>query len=176
MDRNSKYKIPLRRKILLGVASIWEKRKGLDFFIELSNCISEDYIIVLVGLNKWQMYTMPQNIIGIGRTENREELSVLYSAAHIFINPSMEESFSLVTVEAMACGTPVIALDTSAVKELIDVQSGIVLRENRVTDYLEAIKNIELSKLQEQRIAETALKYSKQRMTEEILQLYKEQV
>ena len=59
-----------------------------------------------------------QNIIGIGRTENREELSVLYSAAHIFINPSMEESFSLVTVEAMACGTPVIALDTSAVKEL----------------------------------------------------------
>ena len=88
----------------------------------------------------------------------------------------MEESFSLVTVEAMACGTPVIALDTSAVKELIDVQSGIVLRENRVTDYLEAIKNIELSKLQEQRIAETALKYSKQRMTEEILQLYKEQV
>lgn len=172
----SKYKIPLRRKILLGVASIWEKRKGLDFFIELSNCISEDYIIVLVGLNKWQMYTMPQNIIGIGRTENREELSVLYSAAHIFINPSMEESFSLVTVEAMACGTPVIALDTSAVKELIDVQSGIVLRENRVTDYLEAIKNIELSKLQEQRIAETALKYSKQRMTEEILQLYKEQV
>lgn len=38
--------------VLLGVASIWDKRKGLEDFVQLYNMISEDWVIVLVGLSK----------------------------------------------------------------------------------------------------------------------------
>lgn len=168
-----KYDIPTDRKILLGVASIWENRKGLRIFIDLSHRIGYDeYIIVLVGLNRHQLNTLPRNIIGIRRTDDKSDLAALYAAAHIFINPSMEESFSLVTVEAMACGTPVIALDNSAVKELVDVDCGLILHENSVKEYLKAIKLIEIRDLSRDRIAQKALKHDKSIMTKKVLELY----
>ena len=100
-----KYGIPDDKKIILGVASIWEPRKGLNDFLELATTLGDNYRIVLVGLSKRQKEKLPGNIIGILRTENREELAQIYTRADIFINPSWEETFSLVTVEAMACGT-----------------------------------------------------------------------
>ena len=115
---------------------------------------------------------MPSNIIGIEHTENKADLAVLYSMAHIFINPSMEESFSLVTVEAMACGTPVIALGTSAVKELVDADCGIILQENRVEEYVKAVREIEARNLSRELIAQKALRYSKECMTKKVLELY----
>ena len=39
------------KKIILGVASVWDKRKGLDDFIELSTMLDDNYKIVLVGLD-----------------------------------------------------------------------------------------------------------------------------
>ncbi|MBD5494019.1 MAG: glycosyltransferase [Lachnospiraceae bacterium] len=169
-----KYNIPSNKKILLGVASIWEKRKGLDLFISLAEQIPEKYIIVLVGLTPRQIKRMPKSIIGLVRVESKEELAILYSSSQIFINPSMEESFSLVTVEAMACGTPVIALDTSAVKELVDTESGIVLSENKPEAYIDAIQRIENAEMRREKIAESACKYSKERMVDRVLQLYRE--
>lgn len=120
IDVLKKYNIPNNKEIILGVAAIWDKRKGLDDFIELSRYIDNNYQIVIIGLNKKQIDKLPKSIIGIERTENIEELSNLYTIAKVLFNPSKEETFSLVTVEAMACGTPVIAYDNSAVKELID--------------------------------------------------------
>lgn len=169
-----RYRIPMQKKILFGVAGIWEKRKGLDLFVDLAKDITEDYVIVLVGLTRGQMRKMPENIVGLERTENREELAVLYSASWIFVNPSVEESFSMVTIEAMACGAPVIALDTSAVKELVDEESGVILKANQPQAYLEAIAHIEKIGMPRERIAEKANRYSKERMVKSILDLYAE--
>lgn len=111
-------------------------------------------------------------MIGIERTEDKSELVALYSAAHIFMNPSMEESFSLVTVEAMACGTPVIVLDTSAVKELVDEECGVILHENSIKNYLEAVMVIEEGNLQREIIAKKAYRYDKGYMVKKIMELY----
>lgn len=124
-----KYNIPYNKKIILGVAAIWDKRKGLDDFIELSREISDDTIIILIGLNAKQIESLPNNIIGIKRTENIEELVKLYNVADILFNPSKEETFSLVTAEAMACGTPALVYDNSATKELIPNFAGVVASE-----------------------------------------------
>lgn len=170
----AKYNIPDNKKILLGVASVWEKRKGLDTFIELSSAMGSEYAIALVGLSKRQIHSMPSGIIGIERTENKSDLAILYSLAHIFINPSMEESFSLVTVEAMACGTPVIVLDTSAVKELVCPDNGIVLSEYGVADYNEAIVRLERLGLTSEQVAKTAQKYDVRKVMSEMVSLYGE--
>lgn len=119
IDIRRKYSIQKEKKIILGAASVWNERKGLEDFIKLSEVLEKDYIIVLVGLNKKQIKQLPSNIIGIERTENINELANLYTQADVFFNPSKEETFSLVTVEAMACGTPVVAYDYSAPSELI---------------------------------------------------------
>ena len=170
-----KYDILADKKILLGVASVWDERKGLDDFIELAKVIDHNvYQIVLVGLSPLQIKRLPHNMVGIVRTENRQELASLYSRADIFVNPSKEESFSLVTVEAMACGTPVIVLDTSAVKELVDSECGIVLKDNRTETYLEAIKAVEKKNFKRTAVRMCAEKYDQRNMAKQIVALYDE--
>lgn len=168
-----KYNISQNKKMVLGVASIWEERKGLGTFINLAKELDEDYVIVLVGLNKYQVNKMLPNMIGIERTENKEELAELYSRADVFLNPSEEESFSLVTIEAMACGTPVVALDSSAVKELVNDENGIVLHEPRTEDYMRAILVCEKKKEKAKGISESVQKYSSKNMTDAVLEMYK---
>lgn len=167
-----KYMISRNKKILLGVASVWDKRKGLHDFLRLSEKLPTEYQIVLVGLNKFQMQQVSPSIIGIERTEDVEDLVALYSMAHIFINPSVEESFSLVTVEAFACGTPVIVLDSSAVKELVSNENGVVLNEHETQDYLQAISYLESLGLTRTQIAATAQKYDATEAAAKVVRLY----
>jgi putative colanic acid biosynthesis glycosyltransferase len=130
------------RYMILGVASPWSPRKGLNEFIDLSKEIDENKVIVLVGLNEKQIDTLPENIIGLGRTESQKELADLYSTADLFINLSTEESFGLTTAEALACGTPVIVLNSTASPELVDTETGIVVEKNDLKGLINAILEI----------------------------------
>lgn len=105
------------KKVILGVASVWDKRKGLDIFIELSKQLDNEYQIVLIGLNKKQIKNLPNNIIGITRTENVEELVKWYSAAEVFFNPTLEDNYPTVNLEAIACKTPVVTFNTGGSPE-----------------------------------------------------------
>ncbi|WP_279159650.1 glycosyltransferase [Thomasclavelia cocleata] len=115
-DIKKQYNIE-NKKIILGVASVWDKRKGLDTFIELSKQLNSEYQIVLIGLNKKQIKTLPKNIIGISRTENIRELVKWYSAAEVFFNPTLEDNYPTVNLEAVACGTPVVTFNTGGSPE-----------------------------------------------------------
>lgn len=167
-----KYHVPSGNRVLLGVANIWNARKGLDDFGALAEVLPDEYHIVLVGLTKRQIRKLPDHITGIERTDNLEELVKIYSGADVFINPSLEESFSLVTVEAMACGTPVIVLNTSAVKELVDDRCGLVLSEHRPQDYISAIRELSNRNLSGADVRACAEKYSIVNMTKEVLEAY----
>ena len=162
------------KKILLSVASIWDERKGLKDLVALSDKLSDDYVMVIVGLSKHQISRLPKGVIGITRTENIDELVSLYSRANIFINPSLEESFSLVTVEALSCGCPCIVLDTSAVAELVNDDNGVVLHSHKPEDYLDAIKSIENRGYSRESVRATALKYDNKYMLEGYMRLYGE--
>lgn len=100
------------KKIILGVASVWEERKGFDDFIKLSEKLNEEYRIVLVGVSKEQIALLPKNILGIERTNNATELAEIYTAADVFVNPTYEDNYPTVNLEAQACGTPVITYKT----------------------------------------------------------------
>lgn len=105
------------KKIILGVASGWGKRKGLGAFEMLSGLLPQDYQIVLVGLSKKQITRLPKNIIGIERTNKPQELAMLYSAAEVFVNPTLEDNYPTTNLEAIACGTPVITYNTGGSPE-----------------------------------------------------------
>lgn len=115
------------RKILLGVSFEWEARKGLDVFIELAQRLPKDYQIVLVGTNSKVDKLLPGNIISIHRTQDQRELAEIYSSADLFLNPTREENYPTVNMEALACGTPVLTFCTGGSPEIIDETCGAVV-------------------------------------------------
>jgi len=128
------------KHLILGVASVWEKRKGLQDFIKLNELLKENFKIMLVGLNEKQIKTLPSNIIGVKRTESQEELAQIYSRADIFFNPTYEDNFPTTNLEAMACGTPVITYDTGGSPESITEETGFIVTKGNLNAALEKIE------------------------------------
>lgn len=126
--------------VILGVATTWEKRKGLEDFIALSKILDEGYLMILIGLDEKQIETLPNSIIGLKRTESQEELCELYAASDLFMNLSVEETFGLTTAEAMACGTPTIVYNATASPELVNEEVGFVVEKNDIGGLLIAIE------------------------------------
>ncbi len=106
------------KKLLLGVATSWSDRKGLQDFVKLSQMLGGEYQIVLMGLTQKQIKKMPKNILCLPRTNSKEELAQIYTAADLFLNLSREETFGLTTVEALSCGTPAVVYKGTACEEI----------------------------------------------------------
>lgn len=129
--------------IILSVASVWNKGKGLDQFIALSKRLQEDEMIVLIGVTPNQKKCLPENVIAIPAVSDQTVLAQWYSAADVYINFSIEETFGLVVAEAMACGTPAIVMNSTACPEVVDADTGFVvepLEIDAVQDAIEMIK------------------------------------
>lgn len=138
-----RYGVPEDRFILLGVASGWGERKGLDVFIELAKLLErEKYQIVLIGTNKKIDKTLPENIISIHRTNNQQELAQIYSAADLFINPTREDNYPTVNMEALACGTPVVTFRTGGSPEILDEKCGSIVECDDICGLQEEICRI----------------------------------
>lgn len=126
-DFREKHGIAADKKLLLGVAFGWGKRKGLDVFCDLAERLDADYQIVLVGTDDATVKQLPESIISIHRTENQRELAEIYAAADVFVNPTREDNFPTTNLESLACGTPVITFKTGGSPEALDETCGSVV-------------------------------------------------
>ena len=131
--------------IVLGVASVWSSRKGFADFIKLRKILSDDCVIVLIGLNKKQMSSLPTGIIGISRTNNIQELSEYYSIADVFVNPTWEDNFPTTNLEALACGTPVITYCTGGSIEAVDESTGYIIDKGDIHAIADIIQNLKVT-------------------------------
>lgn len=129
----NKYGIKSCKKLLLAVSFVWSKTKGLDDLVLLNSRIDHSlYELMIVGLEEEQMEALPSDIIKVARTSSVSELAQIYTMADVFINPSYEETMGMVTAEALACGTPAIVYNKTAVPEVVDEKSGIVVEAGDV--------------------------------------------
>ena len=131
------------KKVLLGVVASWTVEKGFYDFISLSKHISDEYCIVMVGVNDSMKKKLPHNIIGINKTENLETLSQLYSRALVLLTLSHNDTFPTTNLEALACGTPVITYPTGGSPEAVDDKTGFVVEAGDFDKVIEAIKIID---------------------------------
>lgn len=129
--------------IILGVAGIWSDEKGFGDLMKLSGKLGKDEVIVMVGLDSRQMKTLPSNVIGIHRTENIDQLARLYSAADVFINPTWQDNYPTVNLEAIACGTPVVTYRTGGSVEAVTEDTGFIVDQGDIDAMLERIRTIE---------------------------------
>ena len=133
------------KRVILGVAAIWDQRKGLDDFIKLNKLIDHtEYQIILVGLTEKQIDAIPKNMIGIQRTNSVNQLVELYSLAHVFVNPTYEDNYPTTNLEAIACGTPVITYDTGGSSESAN-SYGIFVTKGTITGIYDAIEDYKFS-------------------------------
>ncbi|MGU8411885.1 glycosyltransferase [Clostridium perfringens] len=172
-ESNFREKHNLKDKfIILGVASIWDRRKGLNYFVDLSKELDEIYKIVIVGVTEEQKTKLPNNILSITRTNNVKELVEIYSSADVFLNPTLEDNFPTTNLEAMACGTPVITFNTGGSIESIYSNVGIVIQNNDIQAIYHTIKDFKLGNFEETNIINRATQYNKNKKYKEYLNFY----
>lgn len=160
------------KKIILGVAQVWGSRKGLRYFIELSSLLDDDFQIVLIGLTDKEKQFLPANIIGLSRTNSIQELIEIYTAADVFVNPTLEEVFGMTNVEALACGTPVITFDSGGSPECIDDSCGLVIKKTNAQALALAIKNLTNNMFSEDDCVNRAKLFENTTKYKEYLNLY----
>lgn len=155
------------KKVVLGVAAIWDRRKGLKYMEKLAEELDDSFAVVLIGVTEKQKKRIPENILGILRTDSTEELVKWYSAADVFVNPTLEDNYPTTNLEAIACGTPVITFDTGGSPESAKLY-GTVVPKGDTQALLEAIMTA--FAFEKSEIRHTI---SKEYMIEEYMKLYK---
>lgn len=131
--------------IILGVANVWDTRKGLAYFLNLNSILRSDEVIVLIGLSDSQINILPSGILGFSRTTNIDELVDVYSSSNVFINPTLEDNFPTTNIEALACGLPVITFNSGGSSEMIDTSCGLSISNFNINEIRAAIDNVKNS-------------------------------
>lgn len=130
--------------VLFGVANRWIKGKGIYDYIELSKLLPHNCLIVLAGTidDENIKNNLPDNIINLGRINDRKVLAQYFSRADITLNLSYQETMGLTSVESMACGTPVIVYNATASPELVSPETGRVVPAGDIRAIVKAIESI----------------------------------
>ncbi|RGW78527.1 glycosyltransferase [Faecalibacterium prausnitzii] len=71
----------------------------------------------------WGGVTNKCTIICIPRTNSPQELAAIYTTADVFVNPTYEDNYPTVNLEAQACGTRVVTYDTGGCRETLNAKS-----------------------------------------------------
>ena len=131
------------RYMLLGVASGFDERKGLQDFNKLSEQLSEEYQIILVGgIETSCKISVGERILLLPMLSSRKELVEFYSSADILLSLSMAETFGLTIAEAMACGTPSIVYDNTAQPEIVSENTGCVVATGDIIELKKSVITI----------------------------------
>lgn len=115
-------------------------RKGGKYLVKLAQSLP-DCTVVLLGIQN-PPDTLPPNIVCVNKTNSIARLAEIYSAADVFVNPTLEDNFPTVNIEALACGTPVITFNTGGSPEAVDSKTGIVVEKGNFSELLAAVNTV----------------------------------
>jgi glycosyltransferase involved in cell wall biosynthesis len=178
-DVRRKLKLPLGKTILMfsshgGKANSWKGGEFLDKSYEHFKH-NKDLVFLNVGAAKTQMN---DNWYDIEYVENEKKLAEYYSAADVFIYPSLADNCPLVVLEALSCELPVVAFNTGGIPELVKhLQTGYIAKYRDLEDFIKGI-NLMIS---DKEFLATAAKEARQdvlqnftlkKMAEKYLELY----
>ena len=116
--------------LLFGAHDGGEKRKGFHVLrAAMQQCLNNPGFqqllatdrlrILCFGRSSDALATMAIPTLALGQVDSDEELCTAYSAADLFLLPSLEDNLPNTLLEAMSCGTPVIASDVGGIAELV---------------------------------------------------------
>lgn len=177
-----KYQVPKDKPaILFGAAYINSPFKGMRHLIDALNALKdkERYTLLVIGSNMDRSLFSPEfNIISFGYVDNDAKLAEIYALSDVFIMSSMAENFPCSSIEAFACGTPVIAFATGGLTEQLDEETGILVERGNtaaltkaITDFF-ALPTDKRTHMRQCCRKKAVDKYSEKFMIEQYLNLY----
>ena len=113
-----------KKIILVGAQYTYDYFKGFDKFLQALQSLDEQkYLVLFFGrLGADVESSIKFEYKNFGFIRDDITLRLLYSAADVFVNPSLIESFGKTTAESMACGTPVVCFDATGSRYIVDHQ------------------------------------------------------
>jgi glycosyltransferase involved in cell wall biosynthesis len=144
--KNAKKKLNWENKFIVLFVGRLVEEKGIPELIGASELLNKDIVITIAGAGPMEQEiknNLSEHLIYLGKI-NQKKLPLYYSASDVVIVPSThEEGFGRVIIEALACGTPVIASDRGSIREAMNDSVG------------------EFIKITPQNISKTVIKYQK---------------
>ena len=167
--------LPQDKKILLFISDYpSHPSKGLHFLLNAVDQIQNSNIIIcIVGGHVESSISERADVVHLGYISNNDRLCEVYSAADMMVMPSLQEAFSLTTLEATACGLPIVAFPCGGVKDMICNVNGVVCNDFSVDSLIDAI-TIALSReyKSDSIRAITAQNYSTIRIAQQYIDVY----
>jgi len=106
--------------VLLGATKLKSYYKGIDLAMEALHALKYQVFVVLFGADSHSLVGQFPRSKSFGLVQSDLLLSQLYSAADVFVAPSIAEAFGKTIVEAMACGTPPVAFNATGPATIIE--------------------------------------------------------
>lgn len=133
--------IPVDKKVILFVAhSIDNKRKGFDYLHRALDKINKDDIVLCAIGEDNEILDSLKNVIKLGKINDNNQMSLAFSAADVFVIPSLMDNLPNTVLESLMCGTPVIGFPVGGIPDLvIDGKNGILAKEISVQALQEAM-------------------------------------
>ena len=132
-----KFNLTKKYVILFGAANFTDKRKGLKYLLEALRLVhikntefDEDIQLLVFGEgDPAMMNQFPYSYKTAGYIKDEKDLAMLYSAANVFVTPSLDDNLPNTVMEALSCGVPCAAFNTGGLPQLIDHNANGYLAE-----------------------------------------------
>ena len=140
-----KYGYSAEEKLVLGIAvGFSDPRKGAKYIIQMAKDLAEEAKVILIGWEQKNngMLEGTNNIITLPATADTDTLAEYYSMADVFVLPSLAENYATVSLESMACGTPVVGFDTGGIPEQLSDGKGIAVPTGDQEAFTAAVREV----------------------------------
>jgi glycosyltransferase involved in cell wall biosynthesis len=167
------------KNIVLFVGRLAEE-KNLELLIRAAKGSSYKFVLVGTGPVREYLEHMVgwmglKNVVFTGYVPD-SELPDFYSAASVFVLPSLSDTYGIVLIEAMSAGCPVIGVDVGGIPDVINGR-GILIRP-RVSELRRAIENVIQNKKLRSKLKRKGRSFAKSlawnRVAEKFIRLYEE--
>ena len=178
-DKNEmriRYDIPQKKTVFVfSAANLFDPRKGLEVLVEALKSIFTTNEVIILAIGDNGNHILPEMVRSAGYVNSPDEMSKLLSCGDFFAMPSYQEAFALTSLEAMACGLPVVAFPCSGTSELINENNGIICSDFTVEALEEGIKQLMSKSYDAQAIRQDVIsKYSPNVILEKYINCYRQ--
>lgn len=136
---------PSKKYILFGAATMKNILKGYNYFLEAIHSLTgepevvKDVEILLFGKTRGDVaQSLPLRTRNLTFVQSTQIMVDLYSVAHLFVIPSLQDNLPNTIIESMSCGTPVVGFRTGGIPEMIDHRVNGYLAEPKSSEDLAA--------------------------------------